>query len=490
MKTEIIKLDNFGRGITYIDGVITFVDEALPGEIVKIRITKRTRKYFLAEVIDYYRLSDDRIEVECEYNDVCGGCNLAHMSVAAELNFKCNKVKEILKKFGNIRENIVEEIVGDQVFYYRNKVTLHGDGKNLGFYSKGTKKVIRVEKCLLAPAIVNEIIVLLQEQAIVDKINEAVIRVSNDNSEVMVSLKGDINNYEMLKNKVDVLEVNGEILLGEDHIISTIGEKKYCVSSESFFQINETLTEKLYNEVMEVTKNNKPKRVLDLYCGTGTIGLYIASLVEKVVGVDSSASGIKDARDNAKLNNNDNCSFICDKVENVIDSFGDFDMVIVDPPRAGLDSKTIEYIKKIKAKDLMYISCDPVTLGRDLKELQSDYEVIKVKPYNMFPRSYHVETCVLLSKLKSTPHIEVEINLDELELTKAESKATYAEIKQYVLENTGLKVSQLYIAQVKRKHGLIERVNYNLGDGKVRVPQVTPEKEQAIEDALRHFQMI
>lgn len=398
MKKEIIKLDNFGRGITYVDGTICFVDGALPGEIVKIKIVKKTKKYFLADVVDYYRLSEDRIDVKCQYNDVCGGCNLEHLSGRAENNFKCNKVKEILKKFGSIEEDKVKEIRCDSLEKYRNKITLHGDGTCLGFYSKGTNNVISIEKCLLVPDKINEIIDILNQMVLTENIKEAVIRVSNDNSEIMVSLIGEISDYEKLQNSVDVLEINGEILLGDTHIISEIGNKKYYVSSKSFFQVNNTLTEKLYDEVLNVVEKVKPKRVLDLYCGTGTIGLYVAEMVDEVVGVDYSESGINDARENAVLNGNTNCLFICDKVENVIEQFNDFDMVIVDPPRAGLDSKTTNYIKKIGAKNLVYISCDPVTLGRDLKELGSEYEVLEIKPYNMFPRTYHVENYVLLKK--------------------------------------------------------------------------------------------
>ena len=163
----------------------------------------------------------------------------------------------------------------------------------------------------------------------------------------------------------------------------------------------------------------------------------------------------------------------------------------MDPPRKGCDEALLSTMVKMQPERIVYVSCDSATLARDLRYLcDHGYALRRVCPADMFPQTVHVETCVLLSKLKSTPHIEVEVELDELELTRAESKATYAEIKQYVLENFGLKVSQLYIAQVKRKHGLIERINYNVGEGKARVPQVPEEKEKAIEDALRHFQMI
>lgn len=398
MKVNIEKLDNFGRGITYINGKICFIDGTLPGEVVKIRVSKETKKYFLANVVDYYKLSDDREEVKCLFDDVCGGCSLGHLSIEKENEFKCNKVKEILRKFGNIDTNKISNTVCVNEWGYRNKVSLHGLDNCLGYYERGTNRVIRIEECLLADSKINKIIYLLNDMAEEEKIDEAVIRVSNDGEEIMVSLMGEINNYEILKNKVDVLEINGEVLFGEGVIISPIGDKKYYVSSESFFQVNKDLTSKLYDEVLRVVEKVKPKKLLDLYCGTGTIGIYVAKYVQKVIGVDCSKSGILDAKKNALLNEVSNCEFICDKVENVIEKFKDIDMVVVDPPRAGLDKKTIDNIKRIGSKDLIYISCDPVTLARDLKELGSDYEVLEVKPYNMFPRTYHVENFVLLRK--------------------------------------------------------------------------------------------
>lgn len=399
MRTKIEKLDHFGRGITYINGKICFVDGALPLEDLKIKIVSETKKYSLADVDDYYTLSDDRCDVLCPYDNVCGGCNLLHLNFSGENKFKCMKVKEILKKFGNINEELVTDTISDSEYNYRNKITLHCDDNMLGYYRKGTKRIVPIEKCLLVDEEINKVIKVLNELIYDNDIDEVVIRVSNDSSEIMVSITGDISNYEELQNVVDVLEINNEIVLGDESIISNIGNKKYYVSSKSFFQVNKTLTEKLYNEVLDVIKKVQPKKVLDLYCGTGTIGIYISDCVDEVVGVDYSKSGIRDAKKNGLLNNVNNCSFICDKVENVIDSFNDIDMIIVDPPRAGLDDKTIENIKRINPQDIVYISCDPVTLGRDLKLFSDMYEVVIVKPYNMFPKTYHVENFVLLKRI-------------------------------------------------------------------------------------------
>lgn len=398
MRTKIEKLDHFGRGITYINGKICFVDGGLPGEDLKIKIVNETKKYYLADVDDYYTLSDDRCDVLCPYDNVCGGCNLLHLNFENENKFKCMKVKEILKKFGNIKEDLVSDTVSDSEYNYRNKVTLHSSDNLIGYYRKGTKKIVPIENCLLVDGKINEVINVLNELVFDNEIEEVVVRVSNDSNEVMVSIKGDVSNYELLQNMVDVLEINDEVVLGDEYIISSIGSKKYYVSSKSFFQVNKTLTEKLYNEVLDVVSLVKPKRVLDLYCGTGTIGIYISDNVDEVIGVDYSSSGIGDAKRNTLLNNVDNCLFICDKVENVIDTFDDIDMIVVDPPRAGLDNKTIDNIKRINPKDLIYISCDPVTLARDLKLLSELYEVVVVKPYNMFPKTYHVENFVLLKR--------------------------------------------------------------------------------------------
>lgn len=398
MKKEIEKLDNFGRGITYIDGKICFVDNALEKEIVKVKVSKTTKKYLLGEAVDFYRLSEDRIDEVCPYADVCGGCNISHMSFKAENKFKTEKVRDLLKKFANISSDKVIDITSIDELNYRNKVSLHGHLDLLGFYEKNSNRVIGIDNCYLADQSINKVIRILNDMAISNKISDAVIRCSNDSEEIMVVLNGEIDDYSELVNIVDTLIINGEVILGDESIISEIGSKKYYVSCESFFQVNKYLTEKLYDEVLNFVKENKPHKVLDLYCGTGTIGLYISDLVDEVVGVDYSKSGINDANKNKELNASKNIRFICDKVENVIDEFSNYDLVVVDPPRSGLDNKTIDNLKRINSKNIIYISCDPVTLSRDLKLLSDHYEVKIVKPYNMFPRTYHVETVAVLER--------------------------------------------------------------------------------------------
>ena len=352
----------------------------------------------VGKLVDYYKLSDDRIDEVCKYSDICGGCNLSHLKLDKENEYKCMKVKEILSKFGNVSPEKVRDVISINEYGYRNKVTLHGQTNVLGYCESGSNHVFNVDGCLLADAKINEVLAVLNKMVSDEWIDKAVVRCSNDGSEVMVSLDGNINDYSPLRNIVDTLIIDGEVLLGDGAIISSIGKKKFYVSDGSFFQVNKDLTKKLYDEVLNVVKKEKPKKVLDLYCGTGTIGIYISDYADSVIGVDSSESGINDANKNKKLNDCKNIKFICDKVENVIDEFNDIDMVIVDPPRAGLDNKTIENIKRIGAETLVYVSCDPATLARDLNYLEDFYEVIEVKPYNMFPRTYHIENFVLLKK--------------------------------------------------------------------------------------------
>ena len=398
MKVEITKLDNFGRGITYINGKICFVENALIGEIVKIKVIYETKKYLLGEVLDYYRLSDDRVAPVCPYIDVCGGCNLSHISLEKENEFKVDKVKNILKKFGNVSYELVKNIVCVNEYEYRNKITLHGSNGALGYYEKGSNRVISIDGCMLVSKKVNEIIKLLNKMLDSNDIKEVIIRISNELNEVMVSIYGKISDYSLLENVVNTLIINDEILFGNEMLVSGIGNKKYYISCKSFFQVNRELTKYLYDEVYNIVKEVKPKKILDLYCGAGTIGIYVSDLVDEVVGIDYSESGINDAYKNMELNNVDNIKFICEKVENVIDKFNNIDMIIVDPPRAGLDNKTIDNVKRINPTNLIYISCDPATLARDLKELTNEYSVVFVKPFNMFPRTYHVENVVWLKR--------------------------------------------------------------------------------------------
>lgn len=396
MRVEVIKLDNFGRGIAYVNDKICFIENALPNEVVEIEIINETKKYLEAKVTNIIEKSPFRIEVECPYSDICGGCNLNHICYNEENKFKTSKVKSIVSKFGEIDSNLVDTITYGDRDNYRNKIVLHGKDNELGLYKKDTHDIIPISSCLISNPKINEIIKLLNRFN--KNIKEVTIKTSNDNSKVMLKITGEVDNINELKNYVDVLIINNEYLTENKKILTNIGSKKFLEGVDSFFQVNNTLTTKLYDEVLNNVKNVEFNKVLDLYCGTGTIGIYISDYVGKVIGIDYNKSNIDDARENKKLNGVDNIDFICDKVENKIDEFSDIDLIIVDPPRAGLDKKTRKYLKKINPKKIIYVSCDVVTLSRDLKELKENYEIRSIKPFNMFPRTYHCESITVLER--------------------------------------------------------------------------------------------
>lgn len=396
MEVKIEKLDNFGRGITYINDKICFVENALDGEIVDIEIITDKKKYQEAKVRKHLKISDKRIKEDCPFSKICGGCNISHMNYSDENEFKKEKVKQLVEKYTNVNSSLVRNIEFNERNNYRNKIVLHGKNKKLGLYKKLSNDIVEVDKCILVDNKINSIIKVLNR--INRDIKEVTIKITNDGKETMVDIKGEVSDICELINTVDVLILNNEYLSGKLQIINPIGNKKYYESNESFFQVNKTLTEKLYDEALKVVKESKPNNVLDLYCGTGTIGIYVSDYCKKIIGVDYNKSNIDDANKNIELNNCNNIEFICDKVENQIDKFDNIDIVIVDPPRAGLDSKTKDYLKKINSEKIIYISCDPVTLVRDINDLENSYQVQFIKPFNMFPRTYHVECVCLLEK--------------------------------------------------------------------------------------------
>ena len=404
MKVEVLKLDNFGRGITYINDKICFIENALPNEVVEIEIIKETSKYIEGKVLNYIKKSPLRIEEECPYSNICGGCNLNHICFNEENKFKLNKVKSIMKKYakidsslvkGKIDSSLVKGIIYHDRNHYRNKIILHGKDNSLGLYKENTNEIIPISSCLIVNPKINEIIKVLNNTS--KEIEEVIIKTSNDNSKVMVKITGTIEDTSILEKLCDVLIINNKYISKDKVIETNIGNKKYIEGIDSFFQINNTLTKELYDEVLLNIKDKNYNKCLDLYCGTGTIGIYISDQVKEVIGVDYNKSNINDAEENKKLNNISNISFICDKVENKIDTFNDIDLVIVDPPRAGLDSKTKEYLKQINSKKIIYVSCDPVTLARDIKDLDT-YKVKYIKVFNMFPRTYHCESVCILER--------------------------------------------------------------------------------------------
>ena len=323
-----------------------------------------------------------------------------HIKEEKQEEFKKEKVEEILKKFLKYNKD-VNDIVFSKNFNYRNKVVLHIKDNKLGFYKNKTNELIEIDKCLLLNPVINDLISYLKNYIELKDIEKITIKVGNKTNEVMLIIDGSIAYYKKLLEIVDVLIINEKVMTTKDYITSYIGNKKYIIKKNSFFQVNYDIYTRMYNKVKDVIVKEKSKNVLDLYCGTGTIGIYISDVVSKITGIEVVSDAIEAANTNKKINNVENIEFILGKVEDKLDfiSNNNIDTVIVDPPRSGLHKKVIPILEKISPKTIIYVSCDPITMARDIKLLSNNYELVEVTPYDMFPNTYHVE-CVCVLKLK------------------------------------------------------------------------------------------
>lgn len=402
------KFDHDGRGIGYIDDKIIFIDNTIPGDKVIIKIKKIKKKYCEAIVEKFLEYSKDRINPICSHFNKCGGCDLQNINYENQLLFKENKVKEILTRFANIPNNKIKSIIYtlDNNFYYRNKITFKVQ-KDIGMYSKNSYNLVPIEKCYLVNKKTNEILNIIKQNINLDNISQIVIRNSEYNKQVMVIFEGndfDINNLSQINSEVDSLYIKMgnqyKLISGVRALEEKLGNYLFKISPDSFFQVNSRTCIKLYDKILEYGNFKGNEIVLDLYCGTGTIGIYISRFVKKVIGYEINKYAIDDAIVNIKNNLVDNASFVCGSSELSFEKVTDeIDIIIVDPPRSGLNDKTIQGIFNVKPCKVIYVSCDPITLARDLKILQEYYDVIEVTPVDMFPSTKHVE-CVCLLKLR------------------------------------------------------------------------------------------
>ena len=395
---KIESLDHQGRGITRIDNVITFVPNTLPGEVVKIKLDKIHKKYNEGYLVEIISSSSDRINPICKYYPQCGGCDLLHMSYDNQVRYKEDKVKNIMKRYADL--DCVNEIVKCETpFNYRNKVTFQVDNV-IGPYKKRSYEIIPIDKCLLVDERINEYLCILNKRDL-SNINQIVFRVSNNDIMVVFKCNGDINIDISDLDGTFIKECNGKstIMKGNGYIISNIGDMKYKVSSSSFFQVNSNQVKKLYDIVLEYLDLDGTESVLDLYCGTGTIGIYIANKCKDVLGVEINKDAINDANENVKINNISNARFIAGDASKVIKDLNyKPDKIVVDPPRAGLDKDVINKIFEMKPSLVVYVSCDPITLARDLNVFKEKYTVDKITPVDMFCNTMHVENVVVLER--------------------------------------------------------------------------------------------
>lgn len=389
MEVKILKQDHFGRGIAFIDNKLCFIDKALPNDICDIEIIKDKKNYLEGKINKIIVESDERVKPICPYYSSCGGCHLMHQDYNKQLEYKKEKVKEILTKFGNIDIDI-NKINYSNNLYYRNKIVLH----NLGLYKNKTNEVVEIDKCYLVKDKINEIINRLKQYK---DIEEVTIKVSSLN-EVMIVIKGNINlDIDKFKD-INSIYLNDKLIYGNNYIKEVINDLTFYMYKDSFFQINYDVMNMLYNKIIDYYKENSNQKVLDLYCGTGTIGMLISKYCKSVVGIEVNSDAIESANRCKDINNISNIEFYLGKVEDKIDLIKDTDSIVVDPPRSGLDSYTIDTILKLEPKSIIYVSCDPVTLARDLKILKDKYNIKEIELFDMFPNTYHVESFVILDR--------------------------------------------------------------------------------------------
>ena len=392
---KIEKLNDQGQGITYINNKITFVDKAIPGDEVDLKVIKESKKYNIAIPSSIIVKSADRVDEFCPYYNKCGGCQLQNMLYDNTINYKVEKVKNILKKFANININ-VNVIKSDITTNYRNKITLKIKNKKIGLYEYNSNDLIEINECLIAHNAINDFIKVINNFNINN--GEIVIR-CNYNNELLINI---ISNDKITMPEFDNLKIvgiihNNKLIYGEDHFMELVNNKFFEVSYDSFFQVNRDITSKIFNHIRNNILNNK--NVLDLYCGVGTLGINVADISNKVYGIEIVENAVLNAIKNSKINKIDNTKYMLGSAQKIIDKIDDnIDVVIVDPPRSGLTNHEIDIIKEKKVDQIIYVSCDPITLSRDLKILNSNYNIKDITLFDMFPYTYHVETVSILER--------------------------------------------------------------------------------------------
>ena len=543
-----------GEGIGHVDGLALFVKDALIGDTVRVKVMKMQKNYGFARLLEVIAPSADRITPRCPVARSCGGCQIQEMNYPAQLKFKAKKVKENLERIGKLdfnAENAPEfyDCIGmDVPWNYRNKAQFpigrNKEGKIIaGFYAGRTHSIIECEDCAIGIKENKDILHMViahmekwkiepyREEDHKGLVRHVLIRKGFTTGEIMVCLILNGKKFPGLSELVDNLKkidgmtsisinVNTEHtnrILGSEvipvyqevYITDYIGDVKFRISPLSFYQVNPVQTRKLYGTALDYAELTGEENVFDLYCGVGTISLFLAKKAKHVIGVEIVGQAIEDAKVNAQINHIENAQFYCGAAEEVIPDLYrqgvTADVVVVDPPRKGCDEKLLDTIVNMAPEKVVYVSCDSATLARDLKYLnEHGYVVRKVQPVDMFPMGVHVETVVLLSHKKPDGHINVKVEFGEgegkvpldniakrAEEYKPKERVTYKMIKEYIEAKYGFKVHTAYIAEVKRDLGLPMYDAPNAVE-ELKQPRKHPtaEKVEAIKDALKHFEVI
>ena len=520
-----------GLGIARIDGQVVFVHGAVRGETCDVLVMKVLKNAAFGKIAALAEPSPARRQPDCPYYGRCGGCDFRHMSYEEELWAKRARVQDALTRIGGA-EVTVEEILGaEQPLHYRNKsIYPISPAGEVGFYRARSHQVVHVEHCLIQKPEADALAQAVRDYIArfqVEPYNEATGRGLLRHLYVRTSCRGEslaclLVNGSRLPHEQELVDMlraaapgvcgvvlgentrRGNAILGDryrtlwgrDYLTDTLCGLELRLSVPSFYQVNHDQAQRLYEKALEYAGLTGRELAVDLYCGAGTITQVLARWARHVIGGEIVPEAIRDAEDSARRNGVENVEFLCGDASRLAAELRQRglrpDVICVDPPRKGLAPDVVEAAASMEPERIVYVSCDPATLARDVARFAPlGYRPVRACAVDLFPGTAHVETVCLLSKLQSKEHIEIEVKMDELDLTAAEKKATYEEIREYVFEHTGLKVSHLYIAQVKQKYGIIERENYNKPKSEnAKQPQCPPEKEKAITEALRHFGMI
>ena len=534
-----IKIDKIvfgGEGLGYYNGFAVFVPMSIPEDELEIEIISVKKTYARGLIKNIIKASPERIDSHKFTFEDFYGCDFAMLKYESQLKYKKLMVEEVMRKIAGLPDiEISDVLASEDVYNYRNKIiepfSVYGNKIITGFFKRKSHEVFEVDENILNSKLGNRIIKELKEILNKNKISvyneithkgllrNVMIRTNSNNEAMLVLIINSNKITENIKNllfrlreKIEEIKsiyislnskktntVIGEkniFIYGEDSIKENLNGIEFHISPTSFFQINVKQAKRLYGIAINFFDNIDDKYIVDAYSGTGTIGMIMAKKAKKVYAIEIVKSASEDGEKTAKENRIENIEFINDPVEkelvNLINANKRIDTIIFDPPRKGLEASIIDKVAELSLKEVVYISCNPSTFARDVKLFsEKGYTLKKLQAVDMFPQTSHIETVALLSKLDVDKHISVEIELDEMDLTSAESKATYAQIKEYVWNKFQLKVSTLYIAQIKRKYGIELREHYNKSKKEKQIiPQCTPEKEEAIMDALRHFKMI
>ncbi len=384
---DIIDEDNIGHGIAKLNNYVIFVLYALKDEKVNIKIESINSRYATASIVKIIKKSSKRVDEICKCFNDCGSCSYLNIDYNDENNKKINEVNKLL----NLN---IKEIKTNNEYYYRNKAIFHINNNKIGYYKEKTNNIIEFNECLLLDKRINSIYKYFKSQNL-NNIDSILIRTSKE--EIMVKLDSKLSYYDyndlINKFKIDSLYLNDKLLYGKEYIIETINNYSFSIYPESFFQINRENMIIMYDTIKEYAGNGN--NLLDLYCGTGTIGIYLNKNYNTVTGIEINESSIENANINKKLNNLDNINFILGDAS--IASKKEYDTIIIDPPRVGVSKKVINYLNTSNSNNIIYVSCNPNTLKRDL-ELLTNYKIDKITLINMFNKTKHIECVVKLIK--------------------------------------------------------------------------------------------